>query len=131
MFIYLVILSVTFLLGAVGIFLVLRKPSGARPIVKREPDIRAPVDPARDALLGVTRLILEWRREGKATEPPRGQSSTDEEDGAEGWNTYVEILGKNALAAAASGESDYRFVGIRTRSADDAQQEAGEKGPCR
>lgn len=56
----LVILSVTFVLATVGIVLVLKLSS-----YKRQPRISAPVNPARDALLGVTRLTLEWRRRQK------------------------------------------------------------------
>ena len=126
------ILRVTFLLGAItAVFLVLkRKPSSAG-VVKRQPDMKAPFEFGRDEiLLGVTRLIVEWRRKGEAiasSGDPRNQSSTQDEDEL----PYAEMLGKNALSAAASGLTENGFVGLYTTGTEDEQQETIKAGPSR
>lgn len=131
----LVILSITFLLGAVG-FCLAFKPSGdkAQPVScaldgthTRSPFVTYP---ARE-VLGSQRLTLEWRL--KANEPLEisdNQSSVaEDEDEAAKWHRYEMQSGWRVLAAAASGLSDCRYYGfLGPKGMEDEQQETDKTG---
>ena len=138
---FLVICSVTFLLGAVGICLVLMpcsdkpqpEPSAAVGTLTPSPFV---LNPAREGLLGITRLIVErsWDTKSAArfgySSNHINSSHADKDE--KSWIRFQEMLGKKVLAAAASGRPDYRFEAcLGSESTEDEQQEAESTGAVR